>query len=234
MSDSELTEGLHRGCSFFRQPLSRLAATAPRPGSLLVQCKHIVQCRTPRGAIVSMGLRGGAGRPKGRNRNLPWPPCKKVIKKLICFLFISTPHPTRFLQIIRILHRLFIRRHVIRAGVAALHVRRDRPCAGFGEGGDCGLGCGGWTVLSFLHIVLSFLFSISMPQSGKIKKIKTPIVQFCKNRYMFMYRFGILAKLVVDGTIVRMVLCRYSKTNGCSNERESDERRRHNADTTDG
>gem|GEM_PF-5635537 len=36
MSDSELTEGLHRGCSFFRQPLSRHAATAPRPGSLLV------------------------------------------------------------------------------------------------------------------------------------------------------------------------------------------------------
>ena len=36
MSDSELTEGLHRGCSFFPQPLSRLAATAPRPGSLLV------------------------------------------------------------------------------------------------------------------------------------------------------------------------------------------------------
>ena len=73
-----------------------------------------------------------------------------------------------------------------------------------------------------------------MPQSGKIKKIKTPIVQLCANRYMFMYRFGILAKLVVDGTIVRMILCRYSKTNGCSNERESNERRRHNADTTDG
>ena len=73
-----------------------------------------------------------------------------------------------------------------------------------------------------------------MPQSSKIKKTKTPIVQFCVNRYMFMYRFGILAKLVVDGTIVRMILCGYSKTNGCSNERESDERRRHNADTTDG
>ena len=73
-----------------------------------------------------------------------------------------------------------------------------------------------------------------MSQSGKIKKIKTPIVQFCKNRYMFMYRSGILAKLVVDGTIVRMLLCRYSKTNGCSNKCESDERRRHNADTTDG
>ena len=40
MSDSELTEGLHRGCSFFRQPLSRLSATAPRPGSLLALCNH--------------------------------------------------------------------------------------------------------------------------------------------------------------------------------------------------
>ena len=35
MSDSELTEGLRRGFSVFRQPLSRLAATAPRLGSLL-------------------------------------------------------------------------------------------------------------------------------------------------------------------------------------------------------
>ena len=30
------TEGVHRGCSCLSQPLSRLAATAPRPGSLLV------------------------------------------------------------------------------------------------------------------------------------------------------------------------------------------------------
>ena len=47
-----------------------------------------------RGAIVSMGLRGvqgGCRGPKGRNRNLPWPPCKKVIKKLPSLLFISTP-----------------------------------------------------------------------------------------------------------------------------------------------
>ena len=55
-------------------------------------------------------------------------------------LFMSTPHPTRFLQIIRILHGLFIRRQVIRAGVAALHVRRDGFGAGFGEGRN-GLGC---------------------------------------------------------------------------------------------
>ena len=34
-----------------------------------------------RGAIVSMGLRGVQGGPKGRNRNLPWPPCKKGYKE---------------------------------------------------------------------------------------------------------------------------------------------------------
>ena len=77
LSDSELTEGLHRGCSFFPQPLSRLAATAPRPGSLLVQCKHIVQCRTPRGAIVSMGLRGVQGGLRGEIEIFPGPPAKK-------------------------------------------------------------------------------------------------------------------------------------------------------------
>ena len=70
-------EGLHRGCSFFRQPLSRLAATAPRPGSLLVQCKHIVQCRTPRGAIVSMGLRGVQGGLRGEIEIFPGPHAKK-------------------------------------------------------------------------------------------------------------------------------------------------------------
>ncbi len=37
MSVSEWTEGLHRGCTWLRQPLSRLAPTAPRPGSLLVR-----------------------------------------------------------------------------------------------------------------------------------------------------------------------------------------------------
>ena len=46
---------------------------------LLVQCKHGVQCRTPRGAIVSKGLRGVARGPKGRNRNLPWPIGKKEL-----------------------------------------------------------------------------------------------------------------------------------------------------------
>ena len=34
---------------------------------------------------------GGCWGPKGRNRNLPWPPAKKVIRKLLSLLFISTP-----------------------------------------------------------------------------------------------------------------------------------------------
>ena len=58
---------------------------------LWVQYKLGVQCRTPSRSDRFNGVTGGAGGPKGRNRNLPWPPCKKVIKKLICFLFISTP-----------------------------------------------------------------------------------------------------------------------------------------------
>ena len=64
--------------SFFPQPLSRLAATAPRPGSLLVQCKRGVQCRTPRGAIVSMGLRGSPGGLRGEIEIFPGPLAKKL------------------------------------------------------------------------------------------------------------------------------------------------------------
>ena len=37
---SEQTEGLNRGFAICPQPLSRLAATAPRPGSLLAFCNH--------------------------------------------------------------------------------------------------------------------------------------------------------------------------------------------------
>ena len=61
---------------------------------LLVQYKHGVQCRTPRGAIVSMGLRG----PKGRNRNLPWPPGKKSYKDAY-LLFALLPQKIRLKRI---------------------------------------------------------------------------------------------------------------------------------------
>ena len=58
---------------------------------LLVQYKHGVQCRTPRGAIVSMGLRGVQGGLRGEIEIFPGPPAKKVIKKHPSLLFISTP-----------------------------------------------------------------------------------------------------------------------------------------------
>ena len=58
-----------------------------------------------RGAIVSMGLRGGAGGPKGRNRNLLWPPLQKGYKEAyLLFVYLNPssyplptnhPHPAR-------------------------------------------------------------------------------------------------------------------------------------------
>ena len=144
MSDSELTEGLHRGCSFFRQPLSRLSATAPRPGSLLVcatanpkavpasgesgtKCRKgcglespsainhspsVTACAVPAPpqAVAPFstvqahctvpypsrsdrfnGVTGGAGGPKGRNRNLSWPPCKKGYKDAYLLFICLNP-----------------------------------------------------------------------------------------------------------------------------------------------
>ena len=44
-----------------------------------------------RGAIVSMGLRGVQGGLRGEIEIFPGPPAKKVIKMLICYLFVSTP-----------------------------------------------------------------------------------------------------------------------------------------------
>ncbi|MBS6323533.1 MAG: hypothetical protein KH409_06110, partial [Clostridium sp.] len=50
-----------------------------------------VQCRTPSRSDRFNGVTGGAGGPKGRNRNLPWPPCKKVIKKLAVLFYSLRP-----------------------------------------------------------------------------------------------------------------------------------------------
>ena len=44
-----------------------------------------------RGAIVSMGLRGVQGGLRGEIEIFPGPPAKKVIKMLICYLFVSPP-----------------------------------------------------------------------------------------------------------------------------------------------
>ena len=66
------------------------AVPAPRPGSLWVQYKLSVQCRTPSRSDRFNGVTGGAGGPKGRNRNLPWPPCKKgYIVTLFSFVYVN-------------------------------------------------------------------------------------------------------------------------------------------------
>ena len=56
---------------------------------LLVQCKHGVQCRTPRGAIVSMGLRGSPGGLRGEIEIFPGPLAKKDYKVAYSSLFNS-------------------------------------------------------------------------------------------------------------------------------------------------
>ena len=63
-------------------PSVSLRLPAPRPGRLFgVRYKLGVQCRTPSRSDRFNGVMGGAGGPKGRNRNLPWPPCKKCYKE---------------------------------------------------------------------------------------------------------------------------------------------------------
>ena len=81
----KVARSAERGAVWSRQvpliipPQSRLApCQLPRKRwRLLVQCKHIVQCRTPRGAIVSMGLRGVQGGLRGEIEIFPGPPAKK-------------------------------------------------------------------------------------------------------------------------------------------------------------
>ena len=61
----------------------------PQRGRLLVQYKHGVQCRTPSRSDRFNGVTGVARGPKGRNRNLPWPPGKKDYKVAYSSLFNS-------------------------------------------------------------------------------------------------------------------------------------------------
>ena len=100
MRSAEL--GIRRGCivaSLFSVNPSAKRTPSVKPsvcqlplrGSLLVQCKHGVQCRTPSRSDRFNGITGVARGPKGRNRNLPWPPGKKVIKMLIFYLFVLLP-----------------------------------------------------------------------------------------------------------------------------------------------
>ncbi len=84
---------------FISTPQSHFVRQLPVKGSLLARYKLCVQCRTPSRSDRFNGVTGGAGGPKGRNRNLPRPPCKKIIKKLIFYLFVSLPQKIRLQRI---------------------------------------------------------------------------------------------------------------------------------------
>ena len=58
---------------------------------LLVQCKHGIQCRTPRGAIVSKGLRGSPGGLRGEIEISPGPLAKKGYNVALGSMFVLTP-----------------------------------------------------------------------------------------------------------------------------------------------
>ena len=73
-----LSHGLRRASSPFGEPFGCGISSAYSAVPL-------------RGAIVSMGLRGVQGGLRGEIEIFPGPPAKKVIKMLICYLFVSTP-----------------------------------------------------------------------------------------------------------------------------------------------
>ena len=61
---NEVSRRGKRGCSFFRQPLSRLAVTVPRSGSLLALCNRCPKSLPPRAGKVAaneMSRRKGCG-----------------------------------------------------------------------------------------------------------------------------------------------------------------------------
>ena len=77
---------------FLRQPLSLTSFDRPPERGAFWHSANAAYSAVPlRGAIVSMGLRGVQGGPKGRNRNLPWPPLQKGYIVTHSYLFTSTP-----------------------------------------------------------------------------------------------------------------------------------------------
>ena len=91
MSDSELTEGLHRSCSFFPStPQSPVGDSSPSGEPFSTVQAH---CTVPYPSRSDRfnGVTGGAGGPKGRNRNLPWPPCKKGYKDAYLLFICLNP-----------------------------------------------------------------------------------------------------------------------------------------------
>ena len=80
-SRDERGNGSEMPSCFSIPPQSHFVRQLPRRRwRLLVQYKHGVQCRTPSRSDRFNGVTGVARGPKGRNRNLPWPPGKKGYK----------------------------------------------------------------------------------------------------------------------------------------------------------
>ena len=74
------------------RPLGALGSNPPFHGGAFWCSTNSAYSAVPlRGAIVSMGLRGVQGGLRGEIEIFPGPPAKKVIKMLICYLFVSTP-----------------------------------------------------------------------------------------------------------------------------------------------
>ena len=74
------------------RPLGALGSNPPFHGGAFWCSTNSAYSAVPlRGAIVSMGLRGVQGGLRGEIEIFPGPPAKKVIKMLICYLFVSPP-----------------------------------------------------------------------------------------------------------------------------------------------
>ena len=74
------------------QPLSLTSFdSSPAGAPFGVLYKHGVQSRTPSRSDRFKGVTGVARGPKGRNRNLPWPPCKKGYKDAYLLFIFLTP-----------------------------------------------------------------------------------------------------------------------------------------------
>ena len=74
------------------RPLGALGSNPPFHGGAFWCSTNSAYSAVPlRGAIVSMGLRGVQGGLRGEIEIFPGPPAKKVIRKLLSLLFISTP-----------------------------------------------------------------------------------------------------------------------------------------------
>ena len=82
--------GSKQECRELFPPQSAYADSSPaNGGAFWVLYKHGVQCRTPRGAIVSMGLRGVQGGLRGEIEIFPGPPAKRLYSNSQLFVYVN-------------------------------------------------------------------------------------------------------------------------------------------------